>query len=181
MTVRALAGASQHPTLPSSRSPPGLTEMRPLLILLLLLPLLAQAVPCPLPQERSAKVSAIIDGDTLVVDGGERIRIIGIDTPERGRDGKPGEPYAKVASDYLARLIPPGTTIGLAFDNERQDKYGRTLAHVLRANGEPVAVALLENGYARTLVIAPNTRQASCYAAIEERARQQRRGIWSQR
>ncbi len=154
--------------------------LRPLPLLLLLLPLLAEAVTCPLPQERSAKVTSITDGDTLVVDGGERIRIIGIDTPERGRDGKPGQPYAKAASDYLSRLIPPGTTVGLAFDNERQDKYGRTLAHVLRANGEPVAVALLENGYARTLVIAPNTRQANCYAPIEERARQQQRGIWSQ-
>lgn len=153
--------------------------MRHLLFLLLLLPLASTANPCPLPVDGKATVKRIIDGDTLVIGDGRHIRIIGIDTPERGRNGKPGEPYSRIASDYLQRLIPVGSDIGLAYDNERLDKYGRTLAHVLRANGEPVAVALLQNGYARTLVIPPNTRQASCYATIEANAQKAKVGIWS--
>ncbi len=152
--------------------------MRPLIFALLLWPPLLLANPCPLPVAEQAQIKRVIDGDTVQLSDGRHLRIIGIDTPELGRDGRADQPLAREAKAYVERLLPMGSSVGLAYDNERFDRHGRTLAHLLRSNGEPLAVALLENGYARTLVIPPNNRQAACYAAIEARARQQRRGIW---
>ena len=152
--------------------------MRHLLLALLLWPSLLLANPCPLPLAEQAQLKRVIDGDTVQLSDGRHLRIIGIDTPELGRDGRADQPFAREAKAYVERLLPVGSRVGLAYDNERVDRHGRTLAHLLRSNGEPLAVALLQQGYARTLVIPPNSRQAACYAALEAQARQQHRGIW---
>ncbi len=120
----------------------------------------------------------IFDGDTLAVEGGRRIRLLGLNTPEIGHDGEPSEAYAEEAKALLARLAGPGAPLRLRLDAERFDRYGRTLAHVFRDDGSNVQARLLAAGYATTLVVPPNQWSLGCYAALEAQAREQRLGIW---
>jgi hypothetical protein len=105
--------------------------------------------------------------------------LLGIDTPEIGRDGKPSQPYAEEAKALLARAAGPGTPLQLRLDRQRFDRYQRLLAHVFTDNGRNLQALLLDAGYATTLVVPPNEWSLACYAAAESRARRQRAGIWS--
>jgi micrococcal nuclease len=120
----------------------------------------------------------VFDGDTLALEDGRTVRLLGINTPEMGRGGEPSEPVAEDAKALLARLAGPGTALRLRLDEERFDRYGRTLAHVFGDDGDNLQARLLEAGYATTLVVPPNQWSVDCYAAVETRAREERLGIW---
>ena len=99
--------------------------------------------------EYLGEVTRIIDGDTMVVDG-IRVRLVGIDTPERGEAG-----YSE-AAEFLRSLCPPGSAAGLDIDDwEPRDKYGRTLA-VVRCRGVHVNRELLRRGHAEVMFIRPS-------------------------
>ena len=126
-------------------------------------------------------VTRVVDGDTVHVRIGgsdERVRYIGVDTPETVKPGTPVQCYGKAASAYNHRLVD-GQTVSLRFDAEQHDRYGRLLAYVYRArDGLFVNAALVRGGYATTLTIPPNTAHATQFAALERRARDHRRGLW---
>ncbi|MGH8563614.1 MAG: thermonuclease family protein [Gammaproteobacteria bacterium] len=121
----------------------------------------------------------VIDGDTLVLRGAERLRLIGIDAPEMRHDGRGPEPYAREARaalvDWSARRI-----VGVQYGQSPHDRYGRGLAHLFLANGDNVQALLLRRGLATNLFLPPNGEYLDCYAAAETEARVARRGIWSQ-
>ncbi|MGQ0830103.1 MAG: thermonuclease family protein [Microthrixaceae bacterium] len=130
----------------------------------------------------SATVTHPIDGDTIEVRVGgttERVRLIGIDTPESGARDRPIECYGVEAKDRMAALLPPGTAVRLERDVEARDKYGRLLAYVFRADdGVHVNLLLVEEGFAEARPFAPNvTRQAELDRA-ERDARAANRGLW---
>src|SRR5690349_11258023 len=77
----------------------------------------------------TARVERVVDGDTIVLAGGERVRYIGVDTPESVKPGTPVQCFAERASAFNARLIE-GQQVRLRYDAERVDRYGRTLAYV---------------------------------------------------
>src|SRR3954467_6321127 len=77
------------------------------------------------------RVQRVVDGDTIVLAGGERVRYIGVDTPESVKPGTPVQCFAKAASHFNARLVE-GKRVRLRYDAEHQDRYGRTLAYVYR-------------------------------------------------
>jgi micrococcal nuclease len=110
----------------------------------------------------------------------ERVRLLGIDTPETKAPGRPVGCYGPEASAHLAELLPVGTVVALARDVEPRDRYGRLLAWVTRepdglfVNGEIAA-----GGYARLLVIAPNGARAGEVAAAVADAQRSGRGQWS--
>src|ERR671932_2827222 len=107
-----------------------------------------------------ARVQRVVDGDTIVLAGGERVRYIGMDTPESVKPGTPVQCYAKAASRENERLVA-GQRVRLRFDAERRDRYGRTLAYVYRArDGLFVNAELVRRGYARVLTIPPDDRHA---------------------
>jgi len=120
----------------------------------------------------------VFDGDTLALEDGRKVRLLGINTPEIGRDGAPSEAYAEQARRLLERLAPPGEALRLRLDSERTDRYGRTLAHVFGTDGTNLQARLLESGFATTLVVPPNQWSVDCYAALEARARADARGLW---
>jgi endonuclease YncB( thermonuclease family) len=119
------------------------------------------------------------DGDTLVLKDGRRVRLIGINTPELARDRSPAEPYAQEARDALAGLFKQGVTVGLRFDAERTDHYGRLLAHLYRADGDSVQAWLLRRGYAMTIAVPPNLGNQECYRRAEEQASPDGAGLWA--
>jgi micrococcal nuclease len=134
------------------------------------------------PPSSQAVVERVVDGDTIVVrlDGREdRVRYIGIDTPESVKPGVHVQCYAKTASHENEKLVA-GRTVKLVVDREERDRYGRLLAYVYRADdGLFVNAALVQGGYARTLTIAPNTAHEAEFAHLATQARAAGRGLWS--
>ncbi|MGH3849146.1 MAG: thermonuclease family protein, partial [Pseudonocardiaceae bacterium] len=103
-------------------------------------------------------VASITDGDTLRIQDGTRIRLIGIDTPERG------DCYFTEATARMAALVPPGTRVRLEYDVERTDRYGRELAYVYRLPDQLfVNEAMAAEGFALQLTIAPDVEHAETF------------------
>ncbi len=126
-----------------------------------------------------ASVDTVYDGDTIRLRDKRVVRFIGINTPELSRQFVPAQPFAAEAKQALQKLLPAGTEIGLRYDQDRQDQYKRTLAHIYSKSGQNVSVALLQQGLAFAIVVPPNTSIVACYFANEQQARQAKRGLWS--
>lgn len=130
--------------------------------------------------DEQVRASLAYDGDTVTLSDGRRVRLIGIDTPELGRNGQPHQPGALAARDRLRQLLfTHRQRLDLRFDVERQDKYGRLLAHAFFGDGSNLVEQLLTEGAGAQLVIPPNIWQADCYRRAVDSARQQRRGVWA--
>lgn len=129
-----------------------------------------------------AVVVHVDDGDTIDVtlDGTrQRVRFIGIDTPETKKPNTPVQCYGPEASAFTIGLLPEGTEVTLVRDAEARDPYGRLLAYVYRsADGLFVNRALADGGYARALSIEPNTAHADELGAAVDAARRARVGLW---
>jgi len=129
-----------------------------------------------------ARVTRVVDGDTVIarLAGGERerVRYIGIDTPESVRPNTPVQCFAEQASHRNSALVA-GRAVTLRLDAERRDRYGRLLAYVYRrADGLFVNAALVRDGYAETLRIPPNTAHARGLDRLERSARERGAGLW---
>ena len=147
----------------------------------------SRATPAPvspatssLPAGVDAPVQRVVDGDTIRVEPAERVRLIGIDTPESVKPGGPVECFGKEASRHLASLLPHGTVVRLVGDVEQRDRYGRLLAYVYRASdGLFVNAAMVRDGFAQPLTIPPNVAHAAEFVELARTAREAGRGLWS--
>ena len=129
-------------------------------------------------------VVRVIDGDTVAVtvegERGERmVRYLGIDAPERGKNGEPGEPFAEEAFEYNRALVE-GKTVWLEFDKQRKDKYDRLLAYVYL---DPLKLSMvnaifLSQGYATLMIIPPNVKYADQFEMLQKEAKENKRGLW---
>jgi micrococcal nuclease len=131
----------------------------------------------------SARVVRVVDGDTLIAAFGtaeERVRLIGIDTPETKKPDTPVECFGTEASARLHELLPEGEALRLERDVEERDRYGRLLAYVYRAgDGLFVNEALVAQGYAAAATIPPNVAHRDDFASAARRARLAGAGLWS--
>jgi micrococcal nuclease len=126
-----------------------------------------------------SRVQRVVDGDTIVLASGERVRYIGVDTPESVKPGTPVQCFAKAAGRANERLVA-GEPVRLRFDAERRDRYGRLLAYVYRdRDGLFVNAELVRRGYATTLTIPPNVAHAGEFRRLARSARREGRGLWS--
>jgi micrococcal nuclease len=132
-----------------------------------------------------ATVVEIIDGDTIdvAIDGRqERIRLIGIDTPETRKPDAPIECYGPEASAFTARLLPVGATVRVERDVVGRDDYGRLLGYVHRVDADGaetfVNLEIVAEGYAQPLTIEPNSAFATAFAAAAREAERQELGMW---
>ncbi|MFO7946674.1 MAG: thermonuclease family protein [Armatimonadota bacterium] len=128
------------------------------------------------PRTEVVRCERIVDGDTIKLDDGRRVRYIGVDTPETKHPRKPVEFFGKQASEYNKSLVS-GKYLVLEYDVERTDRYGRTLAYVYRKDTF-VNARLAAGGYAQTLTYPPNVRYVSLFRWLQERARTHNRGLW---
>lgn len=130
----------------------------------------------------AARVVRVVDGDTIVVrlgDRDEKVRLIGVDTPETKSPTKPVQCFGKEASAHLSELLAPGTAVRLERDATERDVYGRLLAYVYRqSDGLFVNLDLAEGGYADILPIAPNLAHADELRAAVDAAHRQDTGLW---
>lgn len=124
-----------------------------------------QATPTPSPtaelRGERAVVDRVIDGDTIDVrlNGAiERVRLLNIDTPETKDPNEIVECLGPEATRYAEQLMAPGTVVGLEYDQERSDSYGRTLAGVFLEDGRLANAEIARQGLATPLLIEPNDR-----------------------
>ena len=123
------------------------------------------------------KVVYIYDGDTVKLSNGEKVRYIGIDTPEMNYNNPPAEYFAQEAKEYNAKLVL-GKKVKLEFDVVKRDKYGRLLAYVY-IDGKHISQDMIERGFAKVLMIPPNLKFADYFLTLQNLAKEEKRGIWS--
>ena len=135
-------------------------------------------------------VKRAVDGDTLVLGNNQRVRLIGIDTPEMHESSKlnrdaqrSGEDVATIkqlgrqAYEFTKELVE-GKRVRLEFDVERFDKYKRMLAYVYLSDGTFVNAEIVKQGYASLMTIPPNVRYADLFLKLYRQARENQRGLW---
>lgn len=123
----------------------------------------------------------MVDGDTVdvVIEGRtERVRLIGIDTPEVEHDGRPGECYGTAASAFTAAMLPPGTEVRIERDVVARDHYGRLLGYLHRDDGLFVNEEIVRRGFATPLTIEPNSMHAARFVAAAAAAEREGLGLW---
>jgi micrococcal nuclease len=130
----------------------------------------------------SATMKRVVDGDTIdIAIGGntERVRLIGINTPETKHPTKGMECFGPEASAYTEQLLPKGTKLRVERDIEARDKYGRLLLYVYIENGNVfVNLDLVLQGYARPMVFEPNTAHKADFAQAATQAELRNVGLW---
>ena len=112
----------------------------------------------------------IIDGDTIVLSDGNKVRLIGINAPEKGK------PYSKIAASELGNMVLNKCLV-LEKDASDKDKYGRLLRYVY-ADGKFVNEMMIENGFAKAFIYGNDTKYSEKFKLDEESARKNRLGIW---
>ena len=161
---------------------PSITLL-PIAILFWLLPSPASLQQDPLEKHNNtnqleiqgARVTRVIDGDTIEIEHGpmkERVRYIGIDTPERGK------PFYKEAKEYNEKLIGDNL-VTLKMDVQLRDKYGRLLAYVYLENEDRTFVnaKLVEDGCAQVMTVPPNVKYSDLFLKLQREAAQNEQGL----
>lgn len=138
---------------------------------------LAQA-PKPPSNVTKALVVRAVDGDTLQFSDGERVRLIGINTPESVDPRRPVEAYGKEAAAYTQQLTA-GQEVYYVPGQTPQDRYGRLLAWVWLPNGEFLNAKLVYDGYAQVYTFADNPDHADLLLECQREAREANRGLWA--
>ena len=156
---------------------PGSRKGRLALTLLILVAGLLWGCGPPPGPPREARVVRVIAGDSAVLEGGARVRFLGMDAPEMERDGRPAEFLAHESRDYVTGLIQ-GKTVRLEYDRERYDRYGRLLAYLYLPNGAMVNLAVVRQGLARVYSHPPNLRHQEELNTAQQEAMAAGRGLW---
>lgn len=124
------------------------------------------------------KVRWVDDGDTIVVAEGERVRYLGINTPEIAHQDKPAEPFGDEAKAYNKMLVQ-GRWINLELAEQKRDHYGRLLASVFLVDGTFVNGELVRRGYAHLLRKQPKLPYWKRLLDLQRQALKQKKGMWS--
>lgn len=137
-------------------------------------------------------VTYIYDGDTIKLENGEKVRFLGIDTPESSENKKLFRDAARSGQDIqeilamghaaaeYTRALLKGRRVRLEFDIEKRDKYGRLLAYIYRVDdGLFINEDIIKNGYAYPMTIPPNIRHADEFKKLFREAQKAKRGLWS--
>lgn len=131
-------------------------------------------------KEGQHKVVKVVDGDTLVLsidEVDERVRLIGIDTPESVHpDSNKNVEEGKIASDYMKKLVD-GKYVEIEYDSQKRDRYNRILAYIY-IDGDMVNKIMLREGYARLATYPPNVKYVDDFIEIEKEAQRQKKGFW---
>lgn len=135
-------------------------------------------------------VKRVVDGDTIQLENGEKVRLIGIDTPEMHESEKLFRDSRKANKDVreikelgerayqFTRKLLEGKRVRLELDVEKRDKYSRLLAYVFLKDGTFANAEIVKQGYASLLTIPPNVKSADLFRELYRQARENRRGLW---
>lgn len=145
----------------------------------------------PIAKNETAFVARVVDGDTLKLSDGRKVRLIGVDTPElhyseklvrdsrrTNKDMKEIQAMGKKAADFTRRLCE-GKAVKVETDIRKTDRYGRTLAYIYLEDGTFVNARIVEEGYGQVLTIPPDVKYADLFIKLQRVARDGRRGLWA--
>jgi micrococcal nuclease len=121
-------------------------------------------------KEEKAKVIKVIDGDTVVIEGGESVRYLGIDAPEQS------EEYYREATEFNRKLVE-GKVVELEKGIRDRDEYGRLLRYVF-VDGVFVNAELISQGLARAYIFDSSERYSQILVQLEQYAKLKNRGLW---
>ena len=127
--------------------------------------------------QSTKKVVKVIDGDTIELENGQKVRYIGIDTPELVHPSKPLECFAKEAQEKNKELVL-GKEVTLEKDISEIDKYGRLLRYVWVEN-ILVNEILVQEGYAQVSTYPPDVKYQERFIEAQRKAREENKGLWS--
>lgn len=140
------------------------------------------AVPDQTDLAPNAIVERVVDGDTIIVKingNRERVRLLGVDTPESVAENRPNQCYGAEAAIFLEALLPEGTEVTLIRDVEARDRYDRLLAYVVRSNDQLfINLDLIERGFAGVLIYEPNSHYRELFENAEDVAAEAGIGLW---
>jgi len=127
-----------------------------------------------------AVVDRVYDGDTIKLKDGRHVRILGVNAPEidHGKE-KTGQPLGEESRKETETFFKAHKNVRLFYDEQRVDRYERTLAHVYDAQGNSLAADLLRKGLGFHVAIPPNLSLNECLVGQETIARKKGLGIWS--
>ncbi len=135
--------------------------------------------------QQIATVTRVIDGDTIQIDTGQKIRYIGIDTPELHKPNTPVQCFAKEAAEKNKQLVE-GKKIKLVKDVSETDRYGRLLRYVYLEDptaatngGTFINEYLVKEGYAHAATFPPDVKYADYFVSLQDQARNLGKGLWS--
>lgn len=134
------------------------------------------------PLEGEYRVVHVVDGDTIELAGGRKVRYIGIDAPETMKRAGTGwvfqpEAYSMASKDLNTEMVG-ARHVRLEFDKEKEDRYGRWLAYI-HIDGVMVNLELVREGLATVYTFPPNTKYYEEFIRVQEDARASRKGLWS--
>jgi len=124
-------------------------------------------------------VVKVYDGDTIILKNGERVRLLGINTPEIESRHRQEETGGQAAKQWLQDKLNGGQ-VYLEYDKQQRDKYQRLLAHCFLPDDEHLNHSIIEAGLATLSIIPPNVRYSQTLISAQQKAEQAKRGIWSQ-
>jgi micrococcal nuclease len=133
---------------------------------------MAEGPATPVRSTESCEVTRIVDGDTIDCEPIGRIRLIGMDTPERTQ-----QPFGGMATEALSGMIPVGSRVEFERDVELRDQYQRTLGY-LWSDGMLVNWAMVRSGHAVVLTYPPNVQYVEWFEAAQSDAREEGVGLW---
>jgi len=123
-------------------------------------------------------VTRVIDGDTIEIQGGEKVRYIGVDTPETKHPRKPVQCFGRQAAEKNKQLVE-GKMVRLEKDVSEADRYGRLLRYVY-AGDVFVNLAMVKQGYAYAATFPPDVKYQELFSQAQREAREGRRGLWGE-
>jgi endonuclease YncB( thermonuclease family) len=123
------------------------------------------------------RIKKIYDGDTITLQNGERIRLLGINTPEIESRHKRAELGGIAAKKWLTKKLHK-QKIRLEKDQEKRDKYGRLLAHLFTESGQHINLELVKNGLATANIHPPNLKYEKSLLSAQKEAEKSKQGIW---
>jgi len=175
-----------------------MTRFRPLIALAIgvffSLVITARAEFLALIPSKKPILNYVVDGDTISVHingEAEKVRLIGIDTPESRRNDRAKlqaerskrdvatiVQMGKKAKEVLKEILPKGTELRIEYDVQKRDKYGRLLAYVYKTDNTMINEEMLRQGYAQLLTIPPNVRYVERFRKVLTKSQKEGRGFW---
>jgi len=138
----------------------------------------SQKAPSVPSAAEKALVARVIDGDTIQLDDGRKVRLIGVDTPETVHPQKEVEYYGKEASDFTKSMLE-GKEVYLEYDIQPTDKYGRTLAYIWLSDGTLFNELLVLKGFAQVSTYPPNVKYVERFTTAQKKAIEANTGLWA--
>ena len=119
----------------------------------------------------------VVDGDTIKLDDGHAVRLIGVDTPETVDPHRPPQFWGKEASAFTKKQAE-GKKVKLVYETDEEDKYGRQLAYVYLPDGKLLNAELIAEGYGRAYTAYPFTKRDE-FCKLERKAQKRGLGVWN--